>query len=128
MKPILSVNVYSLNQTVKNVNAVFDTGSYYSIIRADQLPAHTLIIPQEKTFGTANKKAKLKIIGVTVLIIGIGTKMIQTEVLVSNELGSDMLIGAQAMQSWDISIRNTNGKTTIFVKHDMRDPEINEVV
>ena len=54
--------------------------------------------------------------------------MIEAGVLISPELGSDMLIGAQTMQSWDISIINTKGKTKINVKHDMRDPEINEVV
>jgi hypothetical protein len=53
--------------------------------------------------------------------------MIDAQVLVSNELGADMLIGAQTMQSWDISIINTKGNTKINVAHDMRDPEITEV-
>lgn len=54
--------------------------------------------------------------------------MIRDETLVSDEPGSDMLIGAKTMQSWDITIRNSNGKTKVIVKHDMRDPEINAVV
>jgi hypothetical protein len=128
MKPIVPVTVFSLNKTSRKVNAVFDSGSYYTIIRVDKLPADTTIIKQESTFGTANKKAKLKIIAETILILGIGKKLIKTHVLVSDELGSDMLIGAQTMQSWDISILNEKGKTKIKIVHDMRDPEINEVV
>lgn len=128
MKPILPIKISSLNGTSKNVNAVFDSGSYYTIIRTDNLPVNTTVIKQHKAFGTANRKASLNIIGQTILVMSIGKKMIQGEVLVSDELGSDMLIGAQTMQSWDILILNTKGKTTITIKHDMRDPEINEVV
>ncbi len=128
MKPILPITIFSLNKTSRNVNAVFDSGSFYTIIRADKLPANTTIIPQNTTFGTANKKGRLNVIGQTILIMGIGKKMIQGEVLVSPDLGSDMLIGAGTMQTWDISIINIKGKTKIDIKHDMRDPEINEVV
>lgn len=128
MKPIVPITILSLNNTSRSVNAVFDSGSYYTIVRADKLPANTTIIEQHQSFGTANKKSRLKTIGETILIMSIGKKMIKSEALVSEELGSDMLIGAQTMQSWDISILNTKGKTTINIKHDMRDPEINEVV
>jgi len=128
MKPIFPVTVFSLNKTSADLKAVFDSGSFYTIIRADKLPVNTQVINQEISFGTANKKASLKVRGQTILVIKIGEKMVQGEVLVSDELGSDMLIGAGLMQTWDISILNTNGKTKINVTHDMRDPEINEVV
>ena len=128
MKPIFPVTVFSLNKTSADLKAVFDSGSFYTIVRADKLPLNTQVINQEITFGTANKKASLSVIGQTILVIKIGEKMVQGEVMVSDELGSDMLIGAGLMQTWDISIMNTNGKTQINVKHDMRDPEINEVV
>ena len=128
MKPIFPVTVFSLNKTSADLKAVFDSGSFYTIVRADKLPLNTQVINQEITFGTDNKKASLSVIGQTILVIKIGEKMVQGEVMVSDELGSDMLIGAGLMQTWDISIMNTNGKTQINVKHDMRDPEINEVV
>jgi len=127
MKPVFPIKIISLNNTSANLNAVFDSGSFYTIIRADKLPADTTVIRQELTFRTANKGGILQIIGKTILDILIGEKMIETQVLVSSELGSDMLIGAQTMQSWDISIMNSKGKTTINVAHDMRDPEITEV-
>ena len=127
MKPIVPIKIFSLNKTSKNVNAVFDSGSYYTIVRTDKLPDNTNIIGEHQFFGTANKKGRLKIIGETILIISIGKKMIKSEVLISDELGSDMLICAQTMQCWDISIINKNGKTKINIEHDMRDPEINAV-
>jgi hypothetical protein len=127
MKPVFPIKIISLNNTSANLNAVFDSGSFYTIIRADKLPADTTVIRQELTFRTAHKGGILQIIGKTILDILIGEKMIETQVLVSSELGSDMLIGAQTMQSWDISIMNSKGKTTINVAHDMRDPEITEV-
>ncbi|OFY64074.1 MAG: hypothetical protein A3H98_06135 [Bacteroidetes bacterium RIFCSPLOWO2_02_FULL_36_8] len=127
MKPVIPVKIISLNNTTSEVNAVFDTGSYYTIIRTDKLPPDTQIIKNHKTFRTANKQGGLTIFGETILIIQIGKKRVDDKVLVSAELGSEMLIGAKTMQSWDISIINTNGKTKINVAHDMRDPEITEV-
>jgi hypothetical protein len=127
MKPLYPVRIFSLNKTSTKLNAVFDTGSYFSIVRADKLPRNTTVIKQDLVFRTANKKGSLKIQGQTILTIEIGKKMVQDAVLVSSELGSDMLIGAKTMQSWDISVMNSNGKTRITVKHDMRDPEITEV-
>ena len=128
MKPVFPITVTSLNKTSIKLNAVFDTGSYYTIIRADKLPVDTAILKQELSFGTANKNARLSIIGKTFLVFQIGSKMIEAGVLVSPDLGSDILIGAQTMQSWDISIMNVKGKTKIRIAHDMRDPDINEVV
>lgn len=52
----------------------------------------------------------------------------QGEELVSPDLGSEKLKGAGMMQTWDISILNVKGKTQIYIDHDMRDQEINEVV
>ena len=128
MKPVFPIKITSLNNTSVNLDAVFDTGSFYTIIRADKLPADTMVIRYDKTFRTAQKGGTLAIVGQTILNIAIEDRMINDRVLVSSELGSDMLIGAQTMQSWDISIMNNDGKTTIHVAHDMRDPEITEVV
>lgn len=128
MKPIFPIKITSLNNTSSDVNAVFDSGSFYTIIRNDKLPLNTVILPQITTFRTANKNGGLRVIGQTILIFSIGEKMIQGEVLVSPDLGSEILIGAGLMQTWDISIINKKGKTKIKIEHDMRDPEINEVV
>ena len=127
MKPLFPVTIMSLNNTSTDLKAVFDSGSFYTIIREDMLPRDTVVIKEEITFRTANKQGGLKVIGQTILKIIIGEKMIQGAVLVSAELGSDMLIGAGLMQSWDISIMNDKGVTKINVAHDMRDPEITEV-
>jgi hypothetical protein len=127
MKPSFPVQITTLNKKSVNVNAVFDSGSFYTIIREDKLPKRTTVLPEKITFRTANKEGSLTILGHTILTISIGKKMIQESVMVSNELGSDMLIGAKSMQSWDISILNSNCKTKISVAHDMRDPEITEV-
>lgn len=127
MKPVIPIKIISLNNTSKDINAVFDTGSFYNILRSDMLPAETMVIPYNQSFRTANKKSSLSITGITNLIIQINDKMIRAEVLISSDLGSEMLLGAGTMQTWDISILNTNGKTKIKVEHDMRDPEITEV-
>lgn len=127
MKPIFPVKIISLNNTSSDVNAVFDSGSFYTIIRSDKLPLNTQVLENQKTFRTASKQGSLKIIGETILIIQIGEKMVDGNVMVSADLGSDMLIGAGLMQTWDISLINTNGKTKVDVQHDMRDPEITEV-
>jgi hypothetical protein len=128
MKPLFPVKVISLNKTSADLNAVFDSDSFYTIIRKDKLPRNATFTPQKLTFRTANKKGRLAIIGQIILTIVIGEKRVQDQVLVSSELGSDMLIGSKTMQSWDISVMNSKGKTKINVAHDMRDPEITEVV
>lgn len=83
--------------------------------------------PLIKSLGTASKKGGVRISGVTVLVMGIGEKRINDLVLVSPDLKREMVIGADTMQGWDITIKNRNGKTRVHVGHDMRDPDIIEV-
>lgn len=54
-------------------------------------------------------------------------RIIEDEALISPDLGQDLLIGAKTMQAWDISILNNNGKTTVRIGRDTRDPDITEV-
>ncbi|MDI6640770.1 MAG: hypothetical protein QME68_00455, partial [Elusimicrobiota bacterium] len=86
-----------------------------------------LLYKQPRKLGTAGKRTRVKIIGGTELIVGIGKKMIITHALVSPDLSREMIIGAETMQTWDISIKNHKGKTEVVVKHDMREPDIIEV-
>lgn len=130
-KPILEIELkFQLtDQRKKNIPALFDSGSFYTIIRSDCLPSIKAMSPYKspKVLGTARKGTKIKIVGETALIITIGKKMINSHALVSPNLSREMIIGAETMQSWDINIKNRYGKTQVLIGHDMRDPDIVEV-
>ncbi|MBI2060853.1 MAG: hypothetical protein HYT87_13885 [Nitrospirae bacterium] len=128
-KPIREVVISTPDRKKRSVPALFDSGAFHTILRSDCLPSPEALIryrPARK-LGTARKGARVTILGTTYLVIQIGDKMIETSALVSPDLSREMVIGAEAMQAWDISIRNSNGKRSIFVRHDMRDPDITEV-
>jgi len=76
---------------------------------------------------TAAQGGTLEVVGGIVLVVTIGERMIQTHALVSPNLAQEMLIGAETMQGWDISIRNGGGRTTVEVGKDLRDPDVQEV-
>lgn len=128
-KPIKKITISTLAGTSRDINAVFDSGSYHTLIRQDRLPegANIDFRTTPLIFGTAAQGSKVYIIGSVYLIMSIGEKMIEDAALVSSNMSSDMLIGAKTMQAWDITIKNENGKTEIVIGHDMRDPEITEV-
>ncbi|MBI2060812.1 MAG: hypothetical protein HYT87_13675 [Nitrospirae bacterium] len=128
-KPVLTITVISGDKKKKTIPALFDTGSHYSIIRSDCVPSARTVIrfPLIKTLGTASKTGGVRIVGETGLIMTIGRRRINDRVLVSPDLKREMVIGADTMQGWDITIKNRNGKTRVSVGHDMRDPDIIEV-
>lgn len=129
-KPVKEIHVTSLDGKSGAVKAVFDTGSFYTIIREDRVPSGAQIVREgaQQQFRTAAQGGKLEINGVLPMArIIIGEKIIEDSMLVSPNLAQEMLIGAKTMQSWDVSIINTNGQTDVVVKHDMRDPDITEV-
>lgn len=128
-KPILEVDLITPEDRQVRAKAVLDSGSFYTFVRKDVLPKGTKLVTYKKPqlFQTAGKTGSLSITGTTRLVVVIGNKMINVAAFVSPDLRSEMLIGAEAMQSWNITIRNRNGKTTIEVGHDMRDPEISEI-
>ena len=128
-KPIRNITITTLDEKSREVSAVFDTGSFYTIIREDRLPIGAVMEQQTKPleFGTASQGGKLRVKGGIIFVMTIGEKMIKDDALVSPDLARDMLIGAKTMQAWDISILNKSGKTEIIVGHDMRDPDITEV-
>ena len=129
-KPIIDITITTLDGKSGQVKAIFDTGSFYTIIRENKVPAGASIVREGalQQFRTAGSGGKLQINGVLPIAkITIGDKKVEDSILVSPDLVSDMLLGAKTMQAWDISIQNKKGKTSISVGHDMRDPEITEV-
>ncbi|MBI3269366.1 MAG: hypothetical protein HYZ53_10130 [Planctomycetes bacterium] len=128
-KPVVEVELLSIGGCTKRVRALFDTGSHYTILRDTELPEGTQILKYAKpeAFRTAATGGALHVTGTTLLKIRIGKRMVRDEVLVSPDLGREMLVGAGTMQKWDISVRNRKGRTEVTVGHDLRDPEITEV-
>ena len=128
-KPIIEVGVRSREGGRARVLAVFDTGSHVSIIREAKLPSGARVTRYAKAerLLTAAHGGQLRVTGEAILYIEIGRKLIRAAVSVSPDLRRDMLIGAGAMQEWDISIHNGHGKTTVAVGRDLRDPELTEV-
>lgn len=128
-KPVKEITIATLEEKTSTVLALFDCGSFFSIIREDKVPKGATVVwrATPKEFKTATEGGKLIVTGELPLVMTIGEKMIEDSVLVSPHLAQDMLVGAGTMQKWDISIVNINGQTDVVVKHDLRDPQINEV-
>ena len=128
-KPIVEVSLRSIEGGRSKARAVFDTGSYYSIIQAAKLPPRTQVLRYHKAeqFKTAAHGGRLEVTGATLLFIQVGKKVIRHEVLVSPNLSQEMRIGAGAMQAWDITIHNGGGRTRVTVGKDVRDPDVTEV-
>lgn len=129
-KPIHEITIETMEKKTNQVNTLFDTGSFYTIVREDILPetkfVHWYSSPEE--FKTAAKGGKLHIKGKTGLIIEYNNRRIsEGDILISSDLNREMIIGAKTMQAWDITIHNKNGKTFVNFGKDMRDPEITEV-
>lgn len=128
-KPICKIEIRTVTGKRANVNAVLDTGSFYTIVRESCLPQKAQVTHTKKEFfETARRGSKLEVTGSIVLKMKIATHWVRGEALVAPNLGAEMLIGAGLMQMWDISIRNLNGHTSIRVGRDMNDPEIQTVL
>lgn len=128
-KPILEVTLENNGGQASKARTVFDTGSYYTIVRESSLPPGTqiLLYAKPRELRTAAQGGQLAIKGTTHLVMTIGSKKIEDDAMVSASLSQEAIIGAGTMQKWDVSIRNGNGHTTVEVGHDMRDPDVNEV-
>lgn len=125
----MKVTVATLDEKRTELDALFDTGSFYTILRNDCVPTDGAIFLYKKPqkLNTAGSKGNIEIIGESILVITISNKLVKSVALVSPDLRREMIIGAITMQEWDISINTRNGKTTVIVGRDMRDPEITEV-
>jgi len=128
-KPVLPVTITNSKGKSVTIPAVFDTGSFYTLIRRDCLPPATSCerLAEPRTLRAASRGSRLRVTGTTVLVIGVGGKKVLDHALVSPDLAREMIIGAGTMQQWDISIRNRNGRTRVVVARGMGDPEITEV-
>lgn len=128
-KPVFEIEITSVDQKSSKVVAVFDSGSFPTIVRLDKLPSQQLLkYTKPEIYGGAVQGSKLNVIGCTRLIVEYKGRMFYTIAEVAPQLSAEMLIGARTMQEWDITIKNKNGKTEITIGHDMRDPDLNMIV
>ena len=125
-KPILNIEFITPDDKKGEAKALFDSGSFPTILREDILPKGTKLhtYKKKREFGLADRKGKIEVTASISLIIKIGNKMIETNTFISPDLKRELLIGAKTMQSWDISIKNRNGRTSVVVGLDMRDEDI----
>ncbi|MBI2060873.1 MAG: hypothetical protein HYT87_13985 [Nitrospirae bacterium] len=127
-KPIRDTEIETWDGRRAQVRAVVDSGCYPTIVRQDRLPEGTQVIGGvTREMRTAAEGGKLRIVGVTFLVMKLEGRIIEDEALISPDLAQDLLIGAKTMQAWDIRILNNNGSTTVRIGRDTRDPEITEV-
>jgi len=128
-KPVLDIILTTPDEATASVKAVFDTGSFYSILREDKVPPGSRVIPRKtpRTFRAAAIGMTLRATGELPVMLAIGDRKIDDVVLVGADLAQEMLIGAGMMQKWDISIITRKGRTEVVVGWDMRDPDLTEV-
>ena len=128
-KPIFPVRITTPDDRSSTVQAVFDSGSFYSILREDKVPAGAPVIRRAhpRTFRTAARGSALAATGELPVVLAIGDREIDDVVLVSADLSQEMMVGAGTMQKWDISIVTREGRTEVVVGRDMHDPDITEV-
>ena len=128
-KPVQEIPIRTFDGKAGRVLALFDTGSYLTLIRQDCVPAGATITKYKKleTLGTAKKTGKLKIVACMNLVLDVNGHPIRDEVLITPDLKREFILGAKTMQGWDITIKNKNGHTTIHVGRDLNDPDVQAV-
>jgi hypothetical protein len=128
-KPVLQIEITTAEEKSGSVKAVFDTGSFYTILREDKVPPEATVLrrKQPHVFRTAARGHQFAAEAELPLVLRIGDRAIHDVALVSSDLSQEMLVGAGTMQKWDISIISRNGHTEVSVGRDMRDPDITEV-
>ena len=128
-KMLLDIEITSPDEKTATVKAVFDSGSFYSILRKDKVPKGAAFLRRKvpRSFRAAAKGNQLSATGELSLVMSIQGKQIDDLVLISPDLSQEMLVGAGTMQKWDISIVTRKGRTEIAVGRDMRDPDITAV-
>jgi hypothetical protein len=128
-KPVLEIEVTTADGISGNVKAVFDTGSFYTLIREDKVPPGARVIPRKepRVFRTAARGQRFSAVAELPLVLTIGDKAVEDVALVATDLSQEMLVGAGTLQKWDISIITRQGRTEVSVGRHMRDPDIMEV-
>ena len=128
-KPVLQIGITSAEGKSRTLNAVFDTGSFHTLLREDRIPEGATVITRKDphVFRTAARGQRFKAVAEIPLVLTIGDKAVLDVALVSPDLSQEMLVGAGTMQKWDISIMTRNGRTEVSVGRHMRDPDITAV-
>jgi hypothetical protein len=127
-KPVRDILISTPDEKSAEVKAVFDTGSFYTILRADRVPSSAAIVKRKHPLSPrAADGSKLAAVGEVSLVPVIGKHRIIDMALVSPDLAQEMIVGAGTMQKWGISVLNRNGHTEVRVGLDMRDPDVVEV-
>jgi hypothetical protein len=119
-KPIVDIKIRTTDDATANVKAVFDSGSFYTIVHEDKVPSAASVVRRKspRTLGAAARGSQLTAVGDVSLVLTIGNKEIDDAALVSPNLVQEMLVGARTMQKWDISIINRNGSTQVSIGRD----------
>jgi len=107
----------------KKVNALFDRGATYSIVRKDIAEKITFIdsLPKLMEFGTASKEKKIIIKLRTSMDFYIDDTRFSDEFLVTDEIEEEVIIGAKTMQSWRFKLDSENERV-IF------DPKVTKLI
>jgi hypothetical protein len=128
-KPVVEIQITTLDEKSAAVKAVFDTGSFYSILRADKVPPGANVIQRSepRVFRTAARDGSLHATGELPVVMTIGDREVDDVVMVAPELSQELIVGAGTMQKWDISVVTKEGRTAVHVGRHMHDPDVTEV-
>ena len=128
-KPIVEAVLSTPDGARVTVQALVDSGSFYTIVRESMLPPQAARFPVRvpMRLGTAGRDGTLQVVSETILEVTLCGKTIRIPAFLSPDLRREMLIGAGAMQDWEIAIANDNGRTRVVVGRDVNDPEVTEV-
>lgn len=129
-KPVRQSVITTMEGLKGEVSALFDTGSFLSLIREDKLPEGTLVLrlKEPKMFGTADTGGQFTATSAVELEVHVENHDIFVPAFVAPNLSAEMIIGAGVMQMWDITIKNDNGQTTIHIGRDVNDPDTQSVL
>ena len=99
-KPIQNVEIMTRDAKAGKAVALFDSGSFYSIVRANHVPEGAMIIPfaVPQEFKTAAQEGTLRVTGEIPLVITIGQKMVEEmaqPVVIENRAGANGILGTE---------------------------------
>ena len=77
-KPILHIEIRTPDHLAETVRAVFDTGSFYTIVREDKAPSPASVVRRKspRTLKAAARGSQLTAVGEVSLVLSIGDRQI----------------------------------------------------
>ena len=133
-EPIYDIRISTPDGDSNPVLAVFDSGSFYTVVREDKVPQSATVEQRKKPalFRAAAKGSRVSVTGSVHLVLTVlDSSGVEKEVddvaLVSPDLTQEMLVGAGTMQKWDISISNRDGVTRLEIGRDMHDADLTAI-